>query len=34
MVDMASKNTGSSNCNVSFTALPMKSDLQFQPTLP
>ena len=31
MVDMASKNI--SRCTVSFTALPMKTDLHFQPTL-
>ena len=31
MVDMASKNIAS--CTVSYAALPMKTDLQFQPTL-
>ena len=31
MVDMASKNITS--CTVSYTALPMKTDLHFQPTL-
>ena len=32
MDDMASKNI--SSCTVSYTALPMKTDLHFQPTLP
>ena len=32
MVDMASKKNISS-CTVSYTALPMKTDWQFQPTL-
>ena len=32
MVDMASKNI--SSFTVSYTALPMKTDLHFQPTLP
>ena len=31
MVDMTSKNI--SRCTVSYTALPMKTDLHFQPTL-
>ena len=31
MVDMASKNI--SSCTVSYTALPMKTDFHFQPTL-
>ena len=31
MVNMASKNI--SSCTVSYTALPMKTDLHFQPTL-
>ena len=31
MVDMASKNI--SNRSVSYTALPMKTDLHFQPAL-
>ena len=31
MVNMASKNI--SRCTVSYTALPMKTDLHFQPTL-
>ena len=32
MVDMASKNI--SSCTVSYTPLPKKTDLHFQPTLP
>ena len=32
MVEVASKNI--SRCTVSYTALPMKTDLHFQPTLP
>ena len=32
MVDMASKNI--SSCTVSYTPLPMKTDLHFQQTLP
>ena len=31
MVDMASENI--SRCTVSYIALPMKTDLHFQPTL-
>ena len=30
--DLTSKNI--SSCNVSYTVLPMKTDLHFQPTLP